>query len=164
MTGFEYLQSNIEALRKNPTGACIEWPFGKSTNGYGWVWFDNQMHRVHRLAYQIYHGHGLEAPMVLHHCDNKLCFNPAHLYNGTHADNMRDREKRGQYTTRKQCNSKGQRLIVGEKLSCAIRMANTGMSHLKIADAIGVSECTVRSRFQELNITIAPSIRGWWNW
>jgi hypothetical protein len=32
---------------------------------------------------------------VLHHCDNPLCCNPAHLYLGTQADNNRDTIMRG---------------------------------------------------------------------
>ncbi len=32
---------------------------------------------------------------VLHHCDNRRCIRPAHLYLGTNADNMRDCAARG---------------------------------------------------------------------
>jgi hypothetical protein len=32
---------------------------------------------------------------VLHTCDNPKCCRPGHLYQGTHADNVRDRVSRG---------------------------------------------------------------------
>ena len=32
--------------------------------------------------------------IVCHHCDNKLCVNPHHLYLGTHSTNLEDRYKK----------------------------------------------------------------------
>lgn len=32
---------------------------------------------------------------VLHHCDNPTCFNPKHLFMGTHSDNMIDCARKG---------------------------------------------------------------------
>jgi hypothetical protein len=50
--------------------------------------------RVHRVAYAM--GHGIpEGLHVLHKCDNKLCVRPSHLFLGTNADNMADRDTKG---------------------------------------------------------------------
>jgi hypothetical protein len=41
---------------------------------------------------------GREIPadkMALHHCDNRPCVNPDHLYEGAHLDNERDKDARG---------------------------------------------------------------------
>jgi HNH endonuclease len=51
--------------------------------------------RLHRLVLERKLGRPIRPGFhALHHCDNKRCVNPDHLYEGTHKDNMRDRSLR----------------------------------------------------------------------
>lgn len=70
-----------------------------------WVWKGNirqpqgygnfRQTRAHRLAYEIFHGHMPDDPVIRHLCHNKLCCNPRHLEPGTPADNAADELARG---------------------------------------------------------------------
>jgi hypothetical protein len=65
-------------------------------HGYGTIGsggHDGKTHYVHVAAFELRHGPVPPGMKVLHECDVKLCV--LHLYAGTHADNMRDRQARG---------------------------------------------------------------------
>ena len=72
------------------------WPWNGTRDpewGYGGVRVEDRIERSHRVAFFLTHGYW---PKVCRHsCDNPPCCNPAHLLDGTHADNAADKVARG---------------------------------------------------------------------
>ena len=86
-------------VEKAPSG-CWEWIAGKNAYGYGQFKYptgsDNSM-GAHKASYLYFYGSIPEGKQVNHHCDNRACVNPTHLYAGTHQDNMDDMVNRGRW-------------------------------------------------------------------
>jgi hypothetical protein len=86
----ERLESGLP-IDRDPA-QCWEWQRSRSRQGYGRL---GPRVYAHRLAYEVFIGPIPDGLHVLHHCDNPPCCNPAHLWSGTVADNMRDRDAKG---------------------------------------------------------------------
>jgi hypothetical protein len=50
---------------------------------------------AHRLSYELFIGNWWKGLEICHSCDRKGCFNPWHLFQGTHAQNMKDARNQG---------------------------------------------------------------------
>lgn len=90
------------AARVNKTGAgeCWLWTGGKTKHGYGQLRVNSRKMLAHRFSWEHHNGHipkgeGHHGTCVLHRCDNPSCVNPDHLWLGTQADNIADREAKG---------------------------------------------------------------------
>lgn len=76
---------------------CWNWTGHVGNHGYGVI-----RHRfpkkvtTHRLSAHLFLGMDLDSDLcVLHRCDNRICFNPEHLFLGTREMNQKDMAAKG---------------------------------------------------------------------
>lgn len=65
---------------------------GKKRGGYGKIRCDGKDVAVHRLIFEEWFGPTTDN--VLHRCDNRLCTEIMHLYDGTNGHNIADKVRR----------------------------------------------------------------------
>lgn len=122
----------LAAIILGPKGACWEWG-GRRRNGYGRFCAHGRVVRAHRYAWEWLHGpipHGLH---VCHHCDNRGCVNPAHLFLGTNADNMLDRILKGRPSGRLP-------RIDEDMIRLAVWLTRLGVQQVEASRMTGISQ------------------------
>jgi hypothetical protein len=77
-----------------PNTGCWLWTITRNRKGYGLVTAGGKTRHAHRVAYELAVGPIPSDMCVLHKCDMPSCINPAHLFLGTNADNMADRDRK----------------------------------------------------------------------
>lgn len=136
----------------NPSlGKCWVWMSGINNKGYGA--FDTnhsgvrKTHLVHRISFTLSNGPINDGMKILHSCDNPPCCNPAHLREGTQAENMQESASRGRCGKphEGQRGEKNYRAKLTEELVREIRLLYSagGISQEAIGARYGVKRSTI---------------------
>lgn len=88
----DYEKMFWDKVDKRGDNDCWNWTGFKFPTGYGRLGRKGYAHRFSYLLANKVLPRGL---CVCHSCDNPSCVNPNHLWLGTVADNMHDRDKKG---------------------------------------------------------------------
>lgn len=93
----EELEQWLLARREiDPQTECWRFTGAITGDGYGSLKIGDRSRYVHRVAAVLYLDLDASTTLfVLHRCDQRECFNPDHLFLGTHTDNMRDATMKG---------------------------------------------------------------------
>lgn len=130
--------------RSDPVG-CWWWRGTIDGDGYGRFCFAGQNRIAHRIIYELATRTAPGELLVCHTCDERRCCNPAHLFLGTPADNMRDMVAKGREPS-------------GERSGMA-RLRTRDMREIRQRLAEGVARSELATRFGVTKTTIGHIAR-----
>lgn len=148
----EYFFEKVEK-----TETCWLWTGAMYATGYGSIGIPGTLRSVkaHRLSWEMHFGPIPIGMSVCHKCDTPACVNPAHLFLGTHADNMEDRQRKGRTAHGEQsCHKLSERDV--------IEIRNDPRGPTDVARDYGVSAptiCDIRARRSWKHISAGMTIQ-----
>lgn len=131
----------LKSRTKESPNGCWEWTGGRHGVGYGASRASMGGGRyAHRAMFEAVCGSIPKGMYVLHSCDNRLCINPAHLFLGTHRDNIADMHAKNRQRGGSLPNEKNPSCRFSDDQIREIREARTRMSMRETMAQFDISE------------------------
>jgi hypothetical protein len=130
-------------------GDCWVWTAYKNRKGYGVMSVDNRLRPATHIAWFLHTG-DWPSKLMLHSCDNPSCVNPAHLREGSAAENSADMVARGR-TNAPSGERSGHAKLTWEAVDDIRTTPRTYGYRKRLAEKYGVSPSTISGVL----------IRGW---
>lgn len=145
-----------EKIDKSEPNGCWLWMACRNTAGYGEINIVPGRHALaHRISYEIANGPIPEGANVLHECDNPPCCNPAHLFLGTQADNVKDMLEKGRENRTR--NLRGEQTSWAQLNAAKVRAIRqrwaAGERQVDLAAEYGISQAAISLVTRRLNWT-----------
>lgn len=119
--------------------ACFWWT-GTLRGKYGRIVYMGKARGVHVVSWALIHGLPPKGMCVCHHCDNRLCVNPRHLFLGTPQENNTDRDRKGRHASGAR---HGRAKLTEPQVLEIRRLHSEGMTCVTLGKVFGVSETTI---------------------
>jgi hypothetical protein len=129
--------------------ACWGWTGAPDRHGYGSLNLRKNSQKTnpikaHRISYEIHYGPIPDGLYVCHHCDNPPCCNPAHLFLGTHQDNVADMWQKGRGKTWSMSGDANPKAVLNpEAARLILDEYRAGATQPQLALKYGVSQGTI---------------------
>ncbi len=120
------------------TDTCWIWTKAKRV-GYGILHVEGNLWGAHQYAWFLTYGYRSKM-FILHSCDTPACVNPAHLREGTPADNSQDMTDRGRQA---KGGRNGKAKLTEECVLEIKRLLKEGAKMVSIAKKFGVAHPTI---------------------
>jgi len=146
MAHLKTIEKYIEQyVQECPETGCHIWtgPVSRADGGgYGQLSANHSPRLAHRAIYEYYTGRKLDTTVALcHKCDNRVCVNPAHLFEGTLADNVEDMVKKGRQA--KGTENGGNKLTEAQVLEIRRLLKETNLKQIEISNRFNVNRSTI---------------------
>ncbi len=134
---FKPLKSRCEV---DESTGCWVWQGTRLAGGYGSVSVRGRTVLAHRLSFELSVGQIPTGMFVCHKCDNPACVNPAHLFLGTPADNVRDAVAKGRMA---HGSAHLRSKLTEEQVADILRRCAAGERQMDLAAEYGVGRAAV---------------------
>jgi hypothetical protein len=135
--------------RVKKTAGCWLW-IAHTVRGYGAMRAGGRVRGAHRISWELHYGPIPDGLFVCHHCDNKRCVRPDHLFLGTPADNMADMAAKGRARNGIRIGAANKKSKLTEDQVREIRRLYAGG---------GITQCELGQRYGVHNSVICQLIR-----